>query len=56
MKKLFLAAILMVITLGTFSCTNEDLAATENLYQHQANDDSGSNGGDPEDPNDPNGN
>lgn len=50
MKKLFMGAILLAITLGTYSCSNEDVAETETLYQHQANDDDATNGGDPDDP------
>lgn len=33
-----------------YSCSNDELADTEGLYQLQANDEEGSNGGDPDDP------
>jgi len=52
MKKLFLGVILLAITLGTYSCSNDTISDTESLYQHQANDDDAKNGSDPEDPDD----
>lgn len=50
MKKLFLLLLLLTINIGFFSCSNEEVADTETLYHHQANDEDGSTGGDPEDP------
>ncbi|WP_417363846.1 hypothetical protein [Galbibacter sp.] len=50
MKKLFLGVILLATILGTYSCSNEDISDTESLYQHQANDDGATNGGDPDEP------
>ncbi|EKF56274.1 hypothetical protein I215_02088 [Galbibacter marinus] len=50
MKKFVLGVLLLSITLGIYSCSNDAVSDTESLYQHQANDDLGSNGGDPDDP------
>jgi len=50
MKNLFLGALLLATTLGTFSCSNDTVSDTESLYQHVANDDDGTIGGDPDKP------
>ncbi|MCM5662424.1 hypothetical protein [Galbibacter mesophilus] len=50
MKKIFFLILLATINAGFISCSTEDVSETEALYNHQANDEDGHTGGDPDDP------
>ncbi|UNY98448.1 hypothetical protein MQE36_15375 [Zhouia spongiae] len=50
MKKIFLLIILIASNATLFSCTDETLAETEQLYRQQANGEDGDPTGDPDEP------